>query len=210
MDIGRQWQPRLLRWCVSHQIKEFRVYFLTNLQQQFRLLTVTIYRCAFRTISVAASPNVLLILVPIVGVSQINHFAVTQPTIMNAGPSQLKGPFNSTGFPLGCNSSCDANLSGNPGEHWDSSFRRFVVDNSYTPLSQQTRLTAPLGISALRRRAQHLGCSSTPTSRVTVPRHTRLHSTVLAHHRFAHRARKLTTRSLSAHKLFGFQGVGPH
>jgi len=28
-------------------------------------------------------------------------------------PSQLQGPFDSTGFPLGCKSACDANLDGN-------------------------------------------------------------------------------------------------
>ncbi|KJA25242.1 hypothetical protein HYPSUDRAFT_418893 [Hypholoma sublateritium FD-334 SS-4] len=28
-------------------------------------------------------------------------------------PSQLKGPFDSTGFPVGCKSACDANLDGN-------------------------------------------------------------------------------------------------
>ncbi|KZS95194.1 Osmotin, thaumatin-like protein [Sistotremastrum niveocremeum HHB9708] len=29
-------------------------------------------------------------------------------------PTPLKGPFDSTGFPVGCKSACDANLSGNP------------------------------------------------------------------------------------------------
>ncbi|KDQ56819.1 hypothetical protein JAAARDRAFT_179503 [Jaapia argillacea MUCL 33604] len=29
-------------------------------------------------------------------------------------PSPLKGPYDSTGFPLGCKSACDANLTGNP------------------------------------------------------------------------------------------------
>jgi len=31
-------------------------------------------------------------------------------------PAQLKGPFDSTGFPVGCKSACVANLSGNPGD----------------------------------------------------------------------------------------------
>ena len=30
-------------------------------------------------------------------------------------PAALKGPFDSTGFPLGCKSACLANLDGNPG-----------------------------------------------------------------------------------------------
>lgn len=30
-------------------------------------------------------------------------------------PTALKGPFDSTGFPLGCKSACLANLDGNPG-----------------------------------------------------------------------------------------------
>ncbi|KIJ56338.1 hypothetical protein M422DRAFT_57689 [Sphaerobolus stellatus SS14] len=29
-------------------------------------------------------------------------------------PAQLKGPFDSTGFPVGCRSACEANLDGNP------------------------------------------------------------------------------------------------
>jgi len=31
------------------------------------------------------------------------------------GPAPLKGPYDSTGFPVGCKSACVANLSGNPG-----------------------------------------------------------------------------------------------
>lgn len=31
------------------------------------------------------------------------------------GPTPLKGPFDSTGFPVGCSSACSANLDGNPG-----------------------------------------------------------------------------------------------
>ncbi|KAF8878090.1 thaumatin-like protein [Infundibulicybe gibba] len=31
-------------------------------------------------------------------------------------PSQLKGPFDSTGFPVGCRSACEANLDGNQGD----------------------------------------------------------------------------------------------
>lgn len=30
------------------------------------------------------------------------------------GPSALKGPYDSTGYPVGCKSACVANLSGNP------------------------------------------------------------------------------------------------
>lgn len=31
-----------------------------------------------------------------------------------AGPSALQGPFDSSGYPVGCKSACDANLSGDP------------------------------------------------------------------------------------------------
>ena len=33
------------------------------------------------------------------------------------GPAELKGPFDSTGFPVGCKSACEANLDGNQGKH---------------------------------------------------------------------------------------------
>jgi hypothetical protein len=29
-------------------------------------------------------------------------------------PAPLKGPYDSTGFPVGCKSACEANLDGNP------------------------------------------------------------------------------------------------
>ena len=35
--------------------------------------------------------------------------------IILQGPTPLKGPFDSTGFPVGCKSACVANLDGNPG-----------------------------------------------------------------------------------------------
>lgn len=35
--------------------------------------------------------------------------------MLHLGPSQLKGPFDSSGFPVGCKSACVANLDGNPG-----------------------------------------------------------------------------------------------
>lgn len=33
------------------------------------------------------------------------------------GPAQLKGPFDSTGFPVGCKSACVANLDGNQSDY---------------------------------------------------------------------------------------------
>ena len=30
------------------------------------------------------------------------------------GPAPLKGPFDSSGYPVGCKSACDANLDGDP------------------------------------------------------------------------------------------------
>lgn len=32
----------------------------------------------------------------------------------HSGPAPLKGPYDSTGFPVGCKSACEANLDGNP------------------------------------------------------------------------------------------------
>ncbi|KAF8964742.1 thaumatin [Flammula alnicola] len=39
------------------------------------------------------------------------------------GPAQLKGPFDSTGFPVGCKSACVANLDGNQGVAFYSYFK---------------------------------------------------------------------------------------
>lgn len=33
-----------------------------------------------------------------------------------SGPDPLKGPFDSTGFPVGCKSACAANIDGNPSQ----------------------------------------------------------------------------------------------
>lgn len=30
------------------------------------------------------------------------------------GPGPLQGPYDSTGFPVGCKSACEANIDGNP------------------------------------------------------------------------------------------------
>ena len=40
---------------------------------------------------------------------------VASPMLMTAaGPQPIQGPFDSTGFPVGCKSACFANLDGNP------------------------------------------------------------------------------------------------
>ena len=36
-------------------------------------------------------------------------------TQISSGPAPLKGPLDSSGFPVGCKSACEANVDGNPG-----------------------------------------------------------------------------------------------
>ena len=47
----------------------------------------------------------------------IYHFRRMRSYLLTfmTGPAPLKGPFDSTGFPVGCKSACNANLDGNPG-----------------------------------------------------------------------------------------------
>lgn len=35
-------------------------------------------------------------------------------TLLRSGPAPLQGPYDSTGFPVGCKSACEANLDGDP------------------------------------------------------------------------------------------------
>lgn len=39
-------------------------------------------------------------------------------TCMWVGPAQLKGPFDATGFPVGCKTACLANIDGTPGTRY--------------------------------------------------------------------------------------------
>lgn len=59
------------------------------------------------------------------------------------------GPYDSSGFPVGCKSACDANLDGDQGE-----FVRECFDSSILTLyPQPTRPTAVLASTTLRRHA---------------------------------------------------------
>lgn len=85
------------------------------------------------------------------------------------GPSQLAGPFDSTGFPLGCKSACFANLDGDPRTfcHLVS----FLYSNQSAHICvdffQRTLLTAVQVNTTPLRHAHRPALSSIPTSRTT-------------------------------------------
>ena len=61
----------------------------------------------------AAFPSVRLTLARTVS-SPIKSLVTCRSTLLSTGPAQLKGPFDSTGFPVGCKSACEAGLAPDP------------------------------------------------------------------------------------------------
>jgi hypothetical protein len=44
----------------------------------------------------------------------IKSLMTCRSTLLSTGPAQLKGPFDSSGFPVGCKSACEAGLAPDP------------------------------------------------------------------------------------------------
>ena len=59
------------------------------------------------------------------GQSHVSCFYLT-----HTGPAPLQGPYDASGFPVGCKSACDANLSGDP-----SNYHRMCCMNNKSLIS---------------------------------------------------------------------------
>jgi hypothetical protein len=70
--------------------------------------------CVSAILLVVGQPIALLTLVQIVSMHHLLFQSgdFTMPRFL--GPAALKGPFDSSGFPVGCKSACQANLDGDP------------------------------------------------------------------------------------------------
>lgn len=89
------------------------------------------------------------------------HLSGSSHTV-KSGPQPLQGPFDSSGFPVGCKSACFANLDGNPRALRVS--RLTFQANKLTEIQQRTRRTVvPVHIPLLQP-VLHPASSSTTSS----------------------------------------------
>lgn len=95
----------------SSRARSYPVQIINARTLQSPSSTATTSPCASTTTRAAASPAAPSTSAPTVRPPSSQSSPANLPT--TAGPAPLKGPFDSTGFPVGCKSACEANLDGN-------------------------------------------------------------------------------------------------